>query len=375
MSGSSGSSMDMTDATGTSTGIETGLESTSSTDDGGDPTDGSNPWSSVVEVLEATSIDDFTVMVGDQTGVLWTYNKGNSAPDNVYTIASASKWATALVVLSLVESGDLDLAQHPGSVIDWWTTNPIDPRSEITVRQLLAMTAGFGGEFNGPTCISRPDASVEECVQTIYTEGLTFLPGESFFYGPKHMQVALLMAMEATGQSWNQLWRERIADPLGMAASAVYNVPSETNPRASAGLSISVADYARMMQAVLAGDLVPDWGDELNHDMTGDGVALQYVPIALPEQEWHYALGHWIECGDPFHPRCLEFPIYSSPGAYGFYPWIDPTREYWAIFATEDHGSIGDPPLAEDSVALMQGVRAELIAALNVAKMANETSL
>ena len=50
-----------------------------------------------------------------------------------------------------------------------------------------------------------------------------------------------------------------------------------------------------------------------------------YSPSPLA---WHYSYAHWVEdeptTGDG---------AFSSPGAFGFYPWIDATKTYYGILA------------------------------------------
>ena len=49
---------------------------------------------------------------------------------------------------------------------------------------------------------------------------------------------------------------------------------------------------------------------------------------AIPEA-WHYSIGHWVE-DDPTTNGDGSF---SSPGAYGYYPWIDPSKTYYGLVA------------------------------------------
>jgi hypothetical protein len=53
-----------------------------------------------------------------------------------------------------------------------------------------------------------------------------------------------------------------------------------------------------------------------------------YSPSPLA---WHYSYGHWVEdepgTGDG---------AFSSPGKFGFYPWIDASKTYYGIVARED---------------------------------------
>jgi fibronectin type 3 domain-containing protein len=58
-----------------------------------------------------------------------------------------------------------------------------------------------------------------------------------------------------------------------------------------------------------------------------------YTPI--PERDWDYGVGHWIEDD----PRYDDDGAYSSPGKFGYYPWIDATKTYYGVVARYDNGS------------------------------------
>ena len=47
-----------------------------------------------------------------------------------------------------------------------------------------------------------------------------------------------------------------------------------------------------------------------------------------PSESWHYSIGHWVE-NDPK----VGDGAFSSPGAFGFYPWIDSSRTYYGMVA------------------------------------------
>ena len=76
----------------------------------------------------------------------------------------------------------------------------------------------------------------------------------------------------------------------------------------------------------------------------------------------------WVECNSStFEDYCDTIHIRSSPGAYGFYPWIDRTRNYYGILATEDADGIG-------GALFVQSMRADIDAALS-ANMSPSTSI
>src|SRR5262249_48883407 len=46
----------------------------------------------------------------------------------------------------------------------------------------------------------------------------------------------------------------------------------------------------------------------------------------VSDEKWHDSIAHWVE----------EDGTFSSPGADGFYPWIDASKTYYGILARFD---------------------------------------
>ena len=44
--------------------------------------------------------------------------------------------------------------------------------------------------------------------------------------------------------------------------------------------------------------------------------------------QWHYSISHWIE-DDP----ATGDGAFSSPGAFGFYPWIEANKQYYGVIS------------------------------------------
>ena len=47
--------------------------------------------------------------------------------------------------------------------------------------------------------------------------------------------------------------------------------------------------------------------------------------------DFHYGLASWTECAPP----AVNCPVISSPGAFGFTPWVDREDGYYAIIGME----------------------------------------
>ena len=107
-------------------------------------------WAPLREGLEAwtaLSFDaKFALNVGDESGALFTWESpGFSMNGTRMEGASLSKWPAATMITGLVNDGTLSFDDKANKHIKWWTKDPLDKRSRVTLRHLLSHTAGFNG--------------------------------------------------------------------------------------------------------------------------------------------------------------------------------------------------------------------------------------
>ncbi|MEM1391447.1 MAG: serine hydrolase domain-containing protein [Pseudomonadota bacterium] len=320
-------------------------------------------FSDVQAAVDASSIEDMAIMVGDQTGVLFRYEKGTFTTDQAVSIASASKMAFGLLIWDMVDSGDLSRDDTPQNYIDFWTDIAGDGRSEITLEQLMGFTSGFNNPPDDAGCIGLGTISLSDCVEDIYNDGLDTLAGEVFYYGPEHMQIAALMAVEATGMTSADLLQERLVGPFGLSAATRYPAAQGDNPRYSGAMISTAEDYALWLTAILDGRLISDTPGYLE-DRTAN-VTFGFRPAGLDTLDWHYGFGFWKECDDlSYTAACDSNPTISSPGAFGFTPWIDFNSGYWGIIAMEE-ARINGRSAASVSVELEQELQPLIEVAFN----------
>ena len=130
------------------------------------------------------------------------------------------------------------------------------------------------------------------------------------------------------------------------------------------------ADYALWLHAYFTGELFEDpaaaWA-QIEVDYTPEP-EFEFPYSPLQGYRWHYGAGHWLECranstssqpaGSPYicnsrtcestrlpdwDRACSDACEQSSPGAFGFYPYVDRcfgrtegvTDGYWAIVAVD----------------------------------------
>jgi len=329
------------------------------------PTPPTAPDFGAVEArIKQFPVNDVAVLIGDSSGALYRFERGSMGTARVVQIASASKMVFGLLGWQLIEQGKLARGSRPADVLGFWAKDAADPRSQVTLDQLLGFTSGFVGEDREAECIGDAQVSLAACVQQIHDGGLANPPGSQFDYGASHMQIAALMFAESQGKSINQLLREVLFMPLGVSSETRYSLLGD-NARYGGGLRSSADDYALLLTALVKGDLAANRAGYLA-DRTA-GVRFGYRPPTIGEKnlDWHYGFGFWKECDAPvYSAACEAEQVISSTGAFGFTPWVDFKRGYWAIIAIEE--SAGQTPSPGNvSVTLEQALQPLIADALN----------
>jgi D-alanyl-D-alanine-carboxypeptidase/D-alanyl-D-alanine-endopeptidase len=292
-------------------------------------------FTAIQAAIDASPVANVYVAIGTSSGTIYRYQKGGFSPTAVTPIASATKMLSGVTILRLVEAGRMSLADNPQKYLSYWTSDPADPRSRVTLQQLLSFTSGFNAEETDRGCVSDGSTTIAACAREFYDHGLQTAPGTAFSYGPAHLQIAGAMAEAATRMSFGQLFRQQVGDVAGMSSTA-FTIPSGTNPRLSGGGVSTIEDYTAFLDAMRRGRLLTDVASYTADRTTGLPV-LNAPDVTMTDGEWHYALTSWRECDDkPFSARCAATRLVSSPGAFGWTPWIDFDRGYWALVGMQE---------------------------------------
>jgi CubicO group peptidase (beta-lactamase class C family) len=282
------------------------------------------------------------LLIGDATGQRLTHSNGRDFTETSSTlIASASKLLSATAFVRLIQDGRIRLNSTLAEHVSWWTKDAADPRSLVTLEHCLAFTTGFNSstipcitEFNNKIA-----ATTEECAKQLFESKKTFVhgpPGSQFNYDSSHMLLAALLAEKVLNKDWNAIFRDTVLQPLGIAAGAIaYELWTPTRPMLAGGVRTTAATYSIVLRAVFSNDsfITPASRAWFFADHTPNA-SIAYSP----EPSWHYALGCWVECGvgnSAWQESCESRGIYSSLGAFGFYPVVrfDAARQpvYWAV--------------------------------------------
>ena len=301
-----------------------------------------DPWSEVKAAVDASPIANMLLIVGDANGEVFSYEKGEFAPDRISRVASASKLLAGITITRLTEatdiaSGDaiLSLEDNPQDHIPWWTGDSNDQRSRVTLEQLLSFRSGLNYSILQSPCAADSSTTLEDCAMSFYDRGVLSEPGDEFFYGPGHMTVAGHMVEQATGIGYADFFEAELASALGLLNTKIEN-PSRANPRVAGGAESTPAEYSEILRALLAGELITDL-NAFTRDRTDSVSFLERPSTAELFGDWHYGLGFWRECdGSQFSAACSDEIVISSPGAFGWTPWIDFQNNYYALIASED---------------------------------------
>jgi methyl acetate hydrolase len=253
--------------------------------------------------------------VTDRDGTLWEGAAGvrvlgedaPMTPDTVCAIFSTTKAVTGTTALQLVEEGRLDLDAPAKQyvpelgdvqVLDGFDSNgaPVlrPPASDITTRQLLLHTAGFGYDFFNESynrlATEHGQPSVITASRAALRSPLLFDPGTQWEYG-SNIDWAGLVVEGITGQRLGEVMQERVLGPLGMDSTAFTMTPDMRSR------------LARIHQREADGSLTPLTDLELPQDpevhMGGHG-------LYSTAQDYAKFLRMWLNDGDGPGGRVLR---------------------------------------------------------------------
>jgi len=243
-------------------------------------------------------IQPFYFEIGDAGGVITNASVGAGAPTATtpMMIASGTKWLFGAYVAE-VRSGVLS----PADLLE------------------THMISGYVGMGFMDQC--DPLSTVSSCFNTPPNNTFTLTSLGRFDYGGGHFQ------------KWGV--DNGLGDMGIVALTAEFQRTLEPgvafiNPTLAGGAFMSASEYAAFLRKILRGELKIAALLGTNPVCTLPGVCptADFSPIQLA---WHYSVGHWVE-DDPATPGDGSF---SSPGALGFYPWIDSTKTYYGIVARQ----------------------------------------
>jgi len=241
-------------------------------------------------------------------------------------LASASKLVSAVSVMTLIESSQLDPHAPVSAYLGAFAESKVGaPKSGITVDQMYSMTSGFEGETGAGTILGRKRMTLEQAVNHIACcVDLVAKPGSEFRYSGYGMHIAGRICEVLSGKPFDAFYNDAVNQKLG--TDITWDGLGETqNFRPSGGGAATLHDYARVLHLVANKGTVGGvtlYSAKLGETMFTErtkGLPRADLPPDAETSDVGYAFGMWVEERDE-----LGNPVVvSSPGAFGYTPWID----------------------------------------------------
>jgi len=309
--------------------------------------------------VEAAGLPGASLLVLQDGELVQQEAVGAYSLTNVVPIASASKWLAGATIMSLVDDGLIDLDEPIGTYLP-----EVDgPQAAITMRQLVAFTSGVEYDERIP-CYSDLSMTLAECNEVILDLPLLGRPGTGYRYTGTHLHVAAGVVEAVTGQPWEEVFQERIGEPLGMHDTTFIpeqraSTASDAHPQPAGSAASTLGDYGRFLEMLVHDGVAPDGTRllsseavaEMSVDQTGDA---RFVSAAAHRKaaETPYGVAHWLDYVDDEGRALVE----SSPGAFGFRPWIDHVNDIAGVYLIVDR----DDTHVEDSPFQAPGTAADV---------------
>lgn len=182
----------------------------------------------VLSAMREEGVPALALAVTDRESTRYARGFGTTATDAVgqavtprtlFRIGSTTKPLTALMILSLVEDGLLDLDVPLVHYLPELRLHDPSARENVTVRALLAHRSGLppGGEELGH---AGPDALTAFARETLPTYELVAPPNLLFAYSNPGYSLLGHLAEHVTGMSYAESMRDRVFTPAGMARTS-----------------------------------------------------------------------------------------------------------------------------------------------------------
>jgi hypothetical protein len=315
----------MISATDTASGVATtaggGTQLTIATMDGAPTaTSAAAAASTALNNTQCTAIQPFYWEIGAATGAIAQGSSTQAGGTAVASstrmpIASASKWIYGMYVV-----------QKRGSA------------ANLTAADIsfLTFTSGYtymGSDTQGATCTA-PSSGANSISYCLTLPSVT-TPG-AYFNGQDSATVGVFDYDSGHEENHAGQFQPEInaldTSALGAAIVSGLNLSGitlrYTQPLLAGGIYASADDYSPILRSILGGQLAMH--DALGtHPVcawVGSGCNAAYSPSIT--QHWHYSIAHWVE-DDP----TTGDGAFSSPGAFGFYPWIDANKKYYGVIS------------------------------------------
>lgn len=253
------------------------------------------------------------VVVYHQAFGLWSLNRTAAAD-------SCSKTVSGALMLSAIENAATPITLD--TRVSQFIPEFNGLKTGVTLRQCFSHTSGL----QGVGIESDESLTLQQAALEIAAVPLGFLPGTRFDYGGNGMHSAGAVVELAAGMTWNTLYDQRLASPLGLTVTR-YVLTTPENPRIAGGCESNAGEYSRFMEMLRRGGLHRRSDGSDIRLLQASSVAMMFtrqtaagIPIDdSPLGSSDYGVGVWLDQRDG-QGRLIGA---VAGGARGFTSWID----------------------------------------------------
>lgn len=198
-----------------------------------------------VQGLSIAQMNNGNLSVVNSYGVLEAGFDEKVSNGTIFNSCSISKFATALLVLKLVEEGMLELDQDINEILRSWKVpeNEFTRNKKVTLRNLLSHQSGvidpeesfseYDPTQGFPTMFDLIEGRSGYCHEPIEVK---YEPESEFHYSDAGFCIIELLVEDVSGKPFKVLMNEMIFEPLHMGNSTLeHNILEKTNNRFASG--------------------------------------------------------------------------------------------------------------------------------------------
>lgn len=252
-------------------------------------------------------------------------NLDDYTPTTRQMIASCSKWLSAALVMTFVDEGKLKETDTVGRFLPMLSRAG---KGNITIGQCLAHLTGINSASLKESLEDmRSISSMDEAMEKIAAMPMEGEPGKVFHYSNTGLQIAGAVIEKISGKSFETLFAERIAQPLGMK-NTDFGKGKVALP--AGGASSTPDDYMNFLVMILnkgifngkrilsEKSVTAMQVNRLNKD-----VKIAYSPAEAGS--FGYGYGEWVMETSTINNLSKAV---TSPGLFGSFPWVDNEKKY-----------------------------------------------
>jgi len=175
--------------------------------------------------LAKSSVPGLAIAIVHKNSLLFAKGYGTTGTNtpitanSTFAIASLSKAFTAMAIMQLVDSGQIDLDSPADHYIPSFVT--ADSRGHsITIRQLLTQTSGLADTGFPELAFTQQPTTANEALSQLKTARLQTRPGEQFHYHNPNYRLLANVVEAVSHEPFAHYLQKHIFEPLRMAQTS-----------------------------------------------------------------------------------------------------------------------------------------------------------